>query len=91
MINYYPTTLIHLSLEDFYNDGMTPEQAKQIIEGISDPAATATLGYNFKLKCSPQYINGNWNVETWATTPENIHQIVRMIEWYLTKAMRDTA
>ena len=89
MIHYHTTTMIHLSLEDFYNDGMTKEEAKEIIESIQDPSTTT--GWGFKLICHPQYINGNWNVETWATHPEGIQHVVDLIEFDLKMKIKERA
>jgi len=76
-LNYYTTTIIHLSFEDYHNAGLTPERIKAIIESISD------IGGNFNLRCKPQYINRNWNVETMATRPELINDLVKTIKYEL--------
>lgn len=79
MIHYHTTTIIHLSLEHFYNEGLTKEEAKSIIEGIQDPGG----GSGMNLRCHPQFINGNWNVETLTTNPTTIGDIVELIRWHL--------
>ena len=85
MINYFTTTVIHLSLEPYYNEGMTSGEAKEIIESIPDPFSPG----GFKIKCIPQYINGNWNVETWAAGADQICEIVELIEWTLDRKIKE--
>ena len=87
MMHYYTTTIIHLSLEDFYNDGMTSEGARKIIESIIDPFSPAGLN----LRCHRQYVNGNWNVETFASHPEDIYWVTLTIERYLVSGLSEIA
>ncbi len=70
-MNYHITTVIWLSLEDFYNRGLTPEQAKTIIEAMDDPA-----GGSLRLRCENQFINGNWNVHTGLLDQHRIYNLV---------------
>jgi hypothetical protein len=57
-LDYYTTLNLHLSLEDWYNDGLTPEEAKTIIESVRDPSASIRP----QLYCTPAGINNNWKV-----------------------------
>jgi hypothetical protein len=86
MINYYVTTTIHLSLEPFYNEGLTSDEAKEIIEKIQDPF---NMGWNRKFLCERQYVNGNWNVSVNYNDSEKIHYVVRLIECDLRSALND--
>jgi hypothetical protein len=43
MIDFWCSTVVHLSLEKYYNSGLTPEECKEIIEGINDPVDHAPL------------------------------------------------
>jgi hypothetical protein len=73
-MNYYVTSIIHLSLEDYYNAGLTPEHAKTVIELMNDPGSSG-----LKLQCRNQGINHNWNVITGLTDPEHISWLVGRI------------
>lgn len=75
MINYFTTTEIWLSLEDYYNQGLPPEKAKEIIERIRNP-----YGSNTYLSCEKSGLNDNWIVRTFAKTPEQIRNVVYLIE-----------
>jgi hypothetical protein len=83
-MNYYVTSIIHLSLEDYYNAGLTPEQAKTVIELMNDPGSCS-----LKLQCRNQGINHNWNVLTSLTDPEQISWLVGRIEVNLDMALKD--
>lgn len=89
ILNYYTTGLIHLSLEDYHNAGMTPEETKEIIEGIPDrlPGESTTGFPPGSLHCEPQYINRNWNVSTRYTHPDSISAMVEEIKWHLDRAL----
>jgi len=76
-MRYHVTSVIHLSLEKWYNKGMTPERAKEIIEGIDD--FCPGLG-GIRLYCEPQGINMNWNVCTQTTNADQIWLLVATIE-----------
>jgi hypothetical protein len=52
-LDYYITTNINLSTEDFQNAGYTPEQIKKVIESFRDE-------YGSYLHCEPSGINNNW-------------------------------
>lgn len=73
-LNYYVSSRINLSLEDFHNAGLTPEETKAEIEKLRDPESS---GY---LYCSPSGFNNNWCVHTMATHPNTITLIVCDIE-----------
>ena len=51
---------IRLSLEDFHNAGLTPEETKNVIEQIKDP----TSGWCKTFKCYASGINRNWAIKT---------------------------
>lgn len=69
---------IWLSLEDFYNAGISSEKSKEIIESIKDPINDS--GWPRNLSCSPMGINGNWIVQSSAMTDLEIEQVVWLIE-----------
>lgn len=39
-INYFVSSKLWLSLEDYYNAGLKPEEVKKIIESLCDPGTT---------------------------------------------------
>jgi hypothetical protein len=51
-LEFHTYKMISLSLEDFYNKGITPEQAKEVIEGITG-----------QFSCSPTGTNNNWQFQ----------------------------
>lgn len=55
MLRYRTTVRVYFSLEDYYNRGITPEQAREIIENIR-------INGDY-LYCYPAGINQNWAVE----------------------------
>lgn len=80
-IDYHTSINIHLSLEDYYNSGLSPEDAKKVIESIRDPGLSTT-----NLYCRPAGINNNWIVQT--NAPQVcIRTLVRVIDHALTLFM----
>jgi hypothetical protein len=73
VIGYHTTTEIWLSLESYYNRGMTPKWAGEVIERVHDHPGRY-------LTCEPSGFNGNWIVRTMWTNPEDVRQVVRDIE-----------
>lgn len=73
-LNYYVTSLIHLSLEDYHNAGLTPEQTKEAIESIRQP------GRDINLWCVASGINRNWDVHVITRHDMIIWDIVSEIE-----------
>lgn len=67
---YFTSSVIWLSLESFYNAGLTPEDAKEAIESIRDPG-----NFNRKLRCENRGLNGNWNVKTALTDPQSLDDL----------------
>lgn len=80
MINFYLTTVIHLSLEEIHNQGITPEETKQAIESIVNPFQTFMYSTANTLKCKPQGINHNWDVEVNTIDYDNIDYVITLIE-----------
>ena len=80
--NDYTTSVMHLALEDFYNAGISPEQAKNVIESIRDRAGT--------LRCEASGINNNWNVHTVCCHRDSIKEIVWQIEDCLNELLAKT-
>lgn len=74
MISYHVTSNIYLSLEEYYNNGLTPAKAKEIIERINDP-----VSQNRRLSTESAFINGNLIINTMATNPDHIYYIVIMV------------
>ena len=81
-LGYYTTSVLHLSLEDYHNAGLTSEQTKEIIESMSDPGFS-----NIRLRCTPGGVNSNWNVTTVLTHPEDLSTLVQSIEYHLDSAL----
>jgi hypothetical protein len=79
-INYHLSTNIWLHLEDFYNNGLTPEEAKKAIETVKD----YTGSY---LHCESSGFNGNWTVDTHSHHTD-IPLLVLRIETVLYETMR---
>lgn len=73
MINYWVSSEIWLSLEDYYNKGITPKRAKELIESISDARGR-------KLNCRESGINDNWIVKTMMNNPDDHTRLVWKIE-----------
>jgi len=87
-LDYYTTGVIHLSLEDYHNAGLTSGETKEVIEKISDSIPGEPMNYSVgNLHCEPRYINGNWNVHTRYTHYEDIERIVFKIKWALDIAL----
>lgn len=76
MINYWVSSEIWLSLESYYNKGITPKRAKELIESIY-------VVRGGKLNCRESGINGNWIVKTRLNDPDNHAFIVQKIEYLL--------
>ena len=77
-MNYHVSSIIHLSLEKYYNAGILPERSKELIESIPDPGSSS-----LNLWCTKQCINHNWDVRTLLTDPESIEQLV----WQITDVL----
>lgn len=87
MIRYFTTTEIWIHLEDYYNKGLEPEKAKEIIESIVNPFQGACYSSTDTLQCEPMRINRNWIVKTQTNNPERIREIVEIIEHEIKKFM----
>ena len=79
-ISYFRTSIVWLSLEDYHNAGLTPEQTKAAIEEIQDGSHS--------IWCERQGINDNWNVRTMRTTERGIEAFVQEIEYRLNVLLR---
>jgi hypothetical protein len=82
-IHYHLTTNIHLSLENYHNAGLTPEETKAAIERIQSPNSALNL------YCTPQGINSNWNVCVYSRNLEVIDEVVWQIKYALDCALED--
>lgn len=82
-MNFYTFTEIHLSLEDFHNAGLTPEETKEIIEATIDPFSPR--GARFFAESSG--INHNWKIKTSAKAPSSIRTIVFMFDSIFCEAL----
>lgn len=87
-LTYYTTTKIHLSLEDFHNAGMTPDQTKACIEGIINPFQGGCYSSGDRLRCFRSGINNNWPVEVSPSSQSNIAYVVGLIEDALLRGLR---
>ena len=79
MIDYFVTSQIWLSTEDYHNQGITPEEIEKEITKIRHG--------NLNLSCEPGGINRNWIVNTRATSPSAISLIVLEIQVKLDKLL----
>ena len=79
-LTYFVSSVLNLSLEDFHNAGLTPEETKAEIEKIRDPGSCG--GYN--LYCKESGINRNWNVSTQLTNSLDIMDLIDTIHSRLT-------
>ena len=86
-LRYHTRTTICLSLEDYHNAGLTPEETKAEIEKIINPFQYFMYSSGDTLRCSPQGINSNWNVSVSVTDPDEIEHIVGLIEMNLSMAL----
>jgi len=84
MIAYYTTTLIHLSLEDYHNAGLTPEETREIIESIADPGSSSLM-----LSCEPAGINHNWNVRTMLPSGKHNHVTIGWLVYAIENRLRE--
>lgn len=84
MIHSHVSSTIWLTLEEYYNKGVTPEQAKEAIEALPDLGSSS-----LRLVCESQGLNYNWNVRTTATSPYIIKDILRMIEMALNRLLKE--
>jgi hypothetical protein len=81
-LEYYLTTEIHLSLEMFHNEGLTPEETRAVIEKQTD-----IDGHHFF--CTPGGVNRNWTISTRTRDTRMIESIVIDLELALRSALRE--
>lgn len=86
-LNYYTTTEIHLSLEDFHNAGLRPHETREIIENISIDRGNEWPHFKNKLFVRQSNINNNWTVRVSTTNQYAIENIVFDIEMKLKQAL----
>jgi len=80
-LNYYTKVVISLSLENYHNAGLTPEETKEAIESIRDPFSS-----NSNFHCTPSGINRNWSITTYG--PErHVGLIVEDIQYLLDRLL----
>lgn len=89
MIEYYATSVLHLSLEDYHNAGIPPSRSKELIESLWDMVGSLNLW------CEPSGINHNWNVRTRANTSKSqawvVHEITCLLEAELKRMKQNVA
>lgn len=73
MIEYYATSVLHLSLEVYHNAGIPPSRSKELIESIWDMVGSLNLW------CEPSGLNDNWNVHTRSNTKRNQETLICVI------------
>ena len=76
-LNFYTTTNISLSLEDFTNSGLTQAEMKAEIEKIPDLRGTN------KMWVEHSGFNHNLIVRTMCTHPDDIQEIVDRVQFRL--------
>lgn len=79
-LRYHLSTIIGLHLETYYSQGITPEKAKEIIEGIHDFGT---------LRCKDSRINNNWDVQVNTHNFYKIECIVEEIAYRLNLYLKD--
>lgn len=80
MISYFVTSEIWLHLEEYYNKGLTSEEAKEVIESITNPFQHYGYSTADKLQCELMGVNGNWIVKICTRKASSIQFIVDTIE-----------
>ena len=89
-MKYYITSEIHLSLEDYHNAGLSPDETKETIEGIVNPfQANGFYSSCDRLRCHPSGINHNLVVRTLQTDPLRISHIVDIIRYELDQKLNE--
>lgn len=84
-LSFYTKTVINLSLENYHNAGLTPEETRSVIEDMYDPYGCT------KFHCSPSGINSNWSISTYG--PEGgaemiVFEIQTRLDWFLEKKLK---
>ena len=80
-IHYRTSTNVWLSLEEFYNRGLTSQEAREVIE-------TFRTSNNLYLLAESMGLNGNWIVDVGRLTPDQIACLVSHIENSLEQRLR---
>lgn len=80
-LGYGTTTCVSLYLEPFYNEGMSPDQARKIIESFRD--ASGPMRPAMRLFCSPAGINNNWKFEVYSTNQHYVSDLLEDISYAL--------
>jgi hypothetical protein len=73
-LRYFTSINIWLHLEDYYRAGLTPEQAKDIIEKIVDPFSGCQT-----LTCEPSMLNRNWIVHSRCRNDQQAQELAALI------------
>ncbi len=84
-LDYYVSSRVHLHLENYHSEGLTPEETKACIEELQDPGSH--LGT--RVRCTPSGLNHNWIVHTLETMPERIQCLVLAIHSALDKLLEE--
>jgi len=86
MIKYHTSTRVWLSLENYYNQGITPEEAKKVIENLKD------LSFDYHIHCEASGLNQNWifDVHDECVIPEIISAIDFKL-WNLVREKKNEA
>jgi hypothetical protein len=74
-LRYFTSINIWLHLEDYYRAGLTPEQAKEIIEKIVDPFSACQT-----LTCEPSMLNRNWIVHSRCRNDQQAQELAELID-----------
>lgn len=80
-LGYGTTTCVSLYLEPFYNEGMSPDQARKIIESFRD--ASGPMRPSMKLSCRPTGINYSWKFDLMTRDGNRIAMLVEDIGYAL--------
>jgi hypothetical protein len=84
-LSYHTSTNIWLHLEYAYNRGMTPDEARAVIERV--PVGRS----GERLHCQPSGLNGNWIVDVPFREVITIAVIAHAVEMAIFDALGDRA
>lgn len=73
-LDYWVSSNLWLHLEGFFNAGLNADQCRAVIEAMPDPYSESC-----NLSCRPMGVNGNWIVETRATSRQELADVVERI------------
>jgi hypothetical protein len=85
-VGCHTKTKIVLSLEDYYNAGLSSEEVKNAIEKIRDPFSSCG-----NLFCERIGFNYNYSIDVWTNNPDKIEYIIDTIHFRLECLLEEKA